>query len=220
MPAGKVEGSNGSPVTAGRRRGLRRLAKLVVVLAALAGIVVLLRHAGSFLVIHAPRRSDVIVVLGGGAGSSRYAQAVKLQSQGYAARVLLDADVTRAFFDKTEADMVEDYLRRTRQEHTEVCPTVADSTYGEAADVERCLVRLGARSALIVTSDFHTRRALEIFQKRLPQYSWSVAASSWPANAAEQYWKHRAWAKTVFDEWQKYLWWKLVDQWRKDVVLG
>ena len=62
----------------------------------------------------------------------------------------------------------------------------------------------GATSAIIVTSDFHTRRALSIFRKRLPQYEWSVAASSWPGNAAEQYWKHRWWAKSVLDEWEKY----------------
>jgi uncharacterized SAM-binding protein YcdF (DUF218 family) len=79
--------------------------------------------------------------------------------------------------------------------------------------------KAGATSAIIVTSDFHTRRALEIFRKRLPQYHWSVAASSAPANAAEKYWKHRWWAKTVIDEWEKYLWWEVVDRWRSGVVL-
>ena len=66
----------------------------------------------------------------------------------------------------------------------------------------------------------HTRRALSIFRARLPQYQWSVAASSWPANAAEHWWKHRWWAKTVIDEWEKYLWWELVDRWRSGLVLN
>jgi uncharacterized SAM-binding protein YcdF (DUF218 family) len=100
-----------------------------------------------------------------------------------------------------------------------VCPTVQDSTFGEAADVNRCLARLNLSSVLIVTSNFHTRRALGIFQKRLPQYHWSVAAASAPYHYADQWWKHRAWAKTVLDEWEKFAWWELVDQWRPDVAL-
>ena len=180
---------------------------------------VLLSHAGSFLVVHVPERSDVLVVLEGGAGSSRFQQALRLQKMSYAPLVLVDADVTRDYYGKSEADLLLEYLQRTHTTGVEVCPTVADSTYAEAADVERCLKRAGAASAMIVTSDFHTRRALEIFRKRLPQYQWSAAASSAPANAAEQYWKHRWWAKTVIDEWEKYLWWESVDRWRSDVVL-
>jgi hypothetical protein len=131
----------------------------------------------------------------------------------------MDADVTRDIYGKTEAELVTDFLSRTRQDSTEICSTVGDSTFAEAADVQRCMQRLHANSAVIVTSDFHTRRALSIFQKRLPQYHWTVAAASFPFHDADQYWKHRAWAKSVVDEWQKFLWWKLVDQWRSDVVL-
>jgi uncharacterized SAM-binding protein YcdF (DUF218 family) len=101
----------------------------------------------------------------------------------------------------------------------EVCPTDQDSTYGEAVDVKRCLETLNISSVLIVTSDFHTRRALDILRKRLPQYRWSVAASSAPYHDADQWWKHRAWAKTVLDEWNQYLWWELVDRERPGVVL-
>jgi len=46
-----------------------------------------------------------------------------------------------------------------------------------------------------------------------------VAAASTPYHFAEAYWKHRGWAKTVLEEWEDLLWWKLVDQWRGDVVL-
>jgi uncharacterized SAM-binding protein YcdF (DUF218 family) len=191
-----------------------------LVLLVIATALFLLSHAGSFLVINGPQRSDVMVVLGGSAGSSRFAQALRLQRLGYAPLILVDADITRDYYGKSEADLVQDYLHRTGQTGIEVCPTMADSTFAEVADVRRCMRRFGASSAIIVTSDFHTRRALEIFRKRLPQYEWSVAASSAPANAAEQYWKHRWWAKTVIDEWEKFLWWQLVDRWRSDLVLN
>jgi uncharacterized SAM-binding protein YcdF (DUF218 family) len=221
MPRSQV-GPQLAPLVDAPRKHLlsgKRLLLFLLLAAIFAGVLGLLARAGSFLVVHAPKRAQVLVVLEGGAGSSRFAQALNLQKAGYAPLVLVDADVTRDYYGKSEADLVLEYLQRTRQSGIEVCPTTADSTYSEVPDVQRCMQRAGATSAIIVTSDFHTRRALEIFRRRLPQYEWSVAASSWPANAAEQWWKHRWWAKTVLDEGEKYLWWELVDRWRSDVVL-
>jgi uncharacterized SAM-binding protein YcdF (DUF218 family) len=193
--------------------------RLIVLIACVVLVVMLLSHAGSFLVLNAPEHSDAILVLAGGAGGSRYWHAIKLQKQGYADKVLLDASVTQAIYGKSEADLAIEFLGRMSPGLVEVCPTDQDSTYGEAVDVKRCLETLNISSVLIVTSDFHTRRALDILRKRLPQYRWSVAASSAPYHDADQWWKHRAWAKTVLDEWEKFAWWKLVDQWRPDVVL-
>lgn len=220
MPRNEVEAQPTPPDRPPRRPRWAKRAGVLILAVFLIGVALfLLAHAGSFLVINAPRRSDVMVVLEGSAGSSRFAQALRLQKMGYAPRILVDADVTRDYYGKSEADLVLDFLHRTNQSGIQVCPTMADSTFAETADVRRCMRRVGASSAIIVTSDFHTRRALEIFRSRLPQYEWSVAASSAPANAAEQYWKHRWWAKTVVDEWEKYLWWELVDRWRSDVIL-
>jgi uncharacterized SAM-binding protein YcdF (DUF218 family) len=191
--------------------------RFTMLIAFLILIIVLLSQAGSFLVLNAPEHADVIVVLGGAEVS--YWHAVKLQKQGYADRILLDASVIRMVYGKSEADLATEFLNRTSPRLTEVCPTIHDSTFGEAADVKRCLARLNVSSVLIVTSDFHTRMALSIFRKRLPQYRWSVAASSAPYHDADQWWKHRAWAKTVLDEWNRFAWWELVDRWRPDVVL-
>ncbi len=207
------------PTPAARYPRLKRLVlRAVIVAAFLYGVVVLLSHAGSFLTLNNPKHSDVMVVLEG-ADSSRYAHAIDLYHQGYSPLILLDADATHDIYGKTEADLVTDYIARTHQGVTQVCPTLGDSTFAEAVDVQHCMQHAGATSAIIVTSNFHTRRALSIFQKRLPQYQWTVAAASAPYHFADEYWKHRAWAKSVLDEWEKFLWWKLVDQWRSDVVL-
>lgn len=221
MPGSQVEAKRDAATGSrpDRARWASRATFLLVTLLFIATVLLLLSQAGSFLVIHAPERAEVLVVLEGGIGSSRFEQAVRLQRSGYAPLILVDADVTRDYYGKTEADLLMDFLQRTRLEDVEICPTLADSTYSEAADVERCMKMAGATSAVIVTSDFHTRRALSTFRKRLPQYQWSVAASSWPGHAAEEYWKHRAWAKSVLDEGEKYLWWQLVDRWRSGVVL-
>jgi uncharacterized SAM-binding protein YcdF (DUF218 family) len=201
------------------RKRFSMFKRFIVLIAIIILVIVLLSHAGSFLVLNVPEHADVILVLGGGADGSRYWHAVELQKQGYADRILLDASVSQTIYGKSEADLATEFLNRTSPGLVEVCPTVQDSTFGEAADVNRCLARLNLSSVLIVTSNFHTRRALGIFQKRLPQYHWSVAAASAPYHYADQWWKHRAWAKTVLDEWEKFAWWELVDQWRPDVAL-
>ena len=192
---------------------------LIVLIAFVVLVIVLLSHAGSFLVLNAPEHADAILVLQGGADGSPYSHAIKLQREGYADRIVLDASVSQTMFGKSEADLATEFLNRTSPGLVEVCPIIQDSTYGEAADVKPCLTGLNISSVLIVTSDFHTRTALEIFQKRLPQYDWSVAASSAPYHNADRWWKHRAWAKTVLYEWEEFLLWELIDRWRPDVEL-
>jgi uncharacterized SAM-binding protein YcdF (DUF218 family) len=197
----------------------KRLGVLAVVVFAAFLLIFVLSRAGSFLVVDDPQRSDAIVVLEGSQDTPGYARALKLQSEGYAPRVLLNASSSDVIYGRTEEDLAREYLNRNGDHSTEICPTVGDSVFAEVADVERCLQRIGARSAILMTDDFETRLTLSIFQKRLPQYGWSVAAASTPYHFAEAYWKHRGWAKTVLIEWEQLLWWKLVDQWRTGVVL-
>ncbi len=59
-----------------------------------------------------------------------------------------------------------------------VCPIQSASTLKETTYVRNCLEQQHARSAILVTSDFHTRRAFSTFRGRLPQYEWSVAAAT------------------------------------------
>ncbi len=191
----------------------------IVLTALVVLVVVLLSHAGSFLVVNAPEPADAALVLGGGADSARLWLAVKLQKQGYVGRILLAASARQMIYGQSEADLAAEFLKRTSPGLVEVCPTVQDSTYSEAADIKRCLEGLNISSVLIVTSDFHTRRALDTFRKRLPQYHWSVAAVSAPYHYADRWWKHRAWAKSVLYEWEEFAMWELVDQWRPDVEL-
>ena len=68
-------------------------------------------------------------------------------------------------------------------------------------------------SVIIVTDDYHTRRALSIFSNRLPQYHWTAAAADKSYLFGMPWWKHREWAKTYLTEWQKLIWWELVDRW-------
>jgi uncharacterized SAM-binding protein YcdF (DUF218 family) len=197
-------------------RQLTRLAILVVLLGVL---LFLLSRAGSFLVVDDPQPSDAIVILAGSGDTPGYARTLELHRQGYAPNVFLDAGINPGIYGRSEQDLAREYLYRTGDRVTEICSIYGGTTEEEVVDVQHCLQRVGARSAILITTDFATRRVLDVFRKRLPQYRWSVAAASSPYHFAEQYWKHRGWAKTVLQEWEDYLWWKLVDQWRSGMRL-
>lgn len=197
-----------------RRRIAKWLAILVVIVLIALGVIYLLRRAGGFLVVNAPERSDLILVMDG-----KWQKAEQLYRQGYAPLILVDADTAHRLYGTTEAELLMEMLARNSSVPMQICPTNGDTKYEEAADVWTCIANLPIRSILIVNTDFDTRRSLSLMRKRLPQYRWSIAASSAPYHDADQYWKHREWAKTVLIAWEDYVVWKLIDQWRSDVVL-
>ena len=43
---------------------------------------------------------------------------------------------------------------------------------------------------------------------------FSVAAAHDPREFGVNWWQHREWAKTNFNEWMKLVWWEAVDRWR------
>jgi hypothetical protein len=37
--------------------------------------------------------------------------------------------------------------------------------------------------------------------------------------SGDDWWKHRRWAKALLDEWEKLIWWELVDRWKPHLVV-
>ena len=182
-------------------------------------------HSASILVVNDPVPSDVILVLAGDRNDSRFWRAVKLMNDGYASRLILDVQAPVSQFGVSDSELAQAFVTRSAPGRAVVCEVLADSTFGEAAGAARCLQVFHPSSVLLVTSDYHTRRALTIFQRRLPKYQWHVAAIGGPSEpgrpwvrTADEWWKNRRWAKTVLDEWQKWAWWFLVDRWRSHPV--
>lgn len=177
-------------------------------------VIVLASQAARFLLVDEPAKSDVIVVLAGET-NARPARALELLRQGVAPRLFLDVQTREVIYDQPLTDIARKYVSGLAEENrVSVCPIAGFSTNAEASDVSRCLQPLGAHRVLIVTSDYHTRRALLIFRHRLPQYQFSVAAARAPESFGEAWWTNREAAKVTFDEWSKLLWWEAVDRWR------
>jgi uncharacterized SAM-binding protein YcdF (DUF218 family) len=176
--------------------------------------VALASQAARFLVVDEPAKSDAIVVLAGET-NVRPAHGLELLRLEFAPRLFFDAETRDLIYDQRLTDLAQKYVDGLPEANrVSVCPIVGFSTNAEADDVDRCLQPLGAHRVLIVTSDYHTRRALLIFRHRLPQYQFSAAAARNPQQFGEAWWTHREWAKVTFGEWSKMLWWQAVDRWR------
>src|ERR1700730_4719982 len=175
---------------------------------------VLAAKAGGFLVLDAPRSSDVILVLAGET-DRRPERALQLLAQGYGGRIVLDVPNNTRIYDFTQMQLAQTYIQNLPQAASiSVCPIDGLSTKDESKDAEKCIAREGGKSVLIVTSDFHTRRALSVFRREVPGHEDSVAAARDEAQFGVSWWTHRQWAKTFVNEWMRLVWWKAVDQWR------
>jgi len=195
--------------------------KRIFVAVLLAFIAVFLfRHAASFLVVNNPEHADVIVVLAGGENDLRYWSGVRLMQEGYASHLLLDVFSRGRTFGHLDIELAQELLDRTTPGQSTICPLGESSTYDEARYLEQCLAGSGVKSILVVSSEFHNRRARAIFQRRLPQYHFSFYGAPDPYYFGTRWWTDRQWAKTTLSEWERYLWWLFVDRWRSDLVLN
>ena len=173
----------------------------------------MLARSGRFLVVDEPQKSDTILVLAGET-DRRPSRALDLLAQGYATHIVLDVPATATAYGTTYVDLARRWAGALPQASLiTICPIYGLSTKAEAVEADGCIRKAGGSSILIVTSDFHTRRALSIFRHEIKGRPFSVAAARDPEQFGELWWRHRQWAKTNVDEWLRLLWWELVDRW-------
>ena len=193
--------------------------KSLIIAAVLILICVLLfLQPGNYLIVNNPEKSDAIIMLAGDQVDQRYWRALELLRGGYGHHLLVDAG-TGQVYGQPYSDLAAGFIARTAGENASqvsLCIIKGDSTKEEAPQVGECLEKLqpAPHSVLLVTDDYHTRRALSIFRQRLPQLHWTAGAVSNDFLFGQPWWKNREWAKTYLTEWEKLLWWELWDRWR------
>lgn len=170
--------------------------------------------AGRILIVDAPQPSDLILVLAGET-DRRPAHALELLHQGYGKHVLIDVPADTRIYEFSQLDLAQKYVHDLPDSASvSICPIHGLSTREEAHDVEKCLIAERGTSILIVTSDFHTRRALSIFRHELRGKSFAVAAARNSTEFGSRWWTHRQWAKTCTGEWLRTIWWNAVERWK------
>jgi uncharacterized SAM-binding protein YcdF (DUF218 family) len=165
----------------------------------------LLTLAGRMLVENdAPKPADAILVLGGDDSGTRIIKAAQLAKQGYSPYVLVsgppdllghDSDGTIAF---AERNGYPGSLFRPIW-----LPVGTDSTRSEATFLGNYLREHGIKNILLVTSNYHTRRAARLWRKQAPWIEVTAIAASDPYFTPDGWWKTRSGQKTFLLEWTK-----------------
>jgi uncharacterized SAM-binding protein YcdF (DUF218 family) len=138
-------------------------------------------------------------------------RAIELYKQGYGKQIIVDEDASHKFYGRTLAERRRQELAGNPNIQAVVCPIYGATTSTESGDVARCLDSMGARSVLIVTSDFHTRRALSIMRGRIPSIQWSVASAKTDYDPSA-WWESGSSAETFSEEWMSFIYWTTVEK--------
>jgi hypothetical protein len=189
--------------------------RLMLSLGLLGLFAALVAGTGRFLVVDEPDKSDAILVLAGET-YNRPMLALDLLERGYAPRIVMDVPAAERIYQWTAPELAQRWVQGLPQANSiSICPIHGLSTRDESHEAENCMARAGGvHKVLIVTSDFHTRRARSVFQHEIPGLEFNMAAAHNPAEFGVLWWRQREWAKTNLYEWMRLMWWELVDRWR------
>jgi len=163
-----------------------------------------LRWLGEQLVYSEPPcKADVIVVLAGDWWGNRVLKAGELTRQGWAPKALVSGAGT--LYGVNEGDLAIEFAERhgCRKELFFNLPSPARSTVDEARYIVPELRRRGVRKFILLTSDFHTRRAARIYRELAPDLPFCVVAAPDPDFSPDGWWRNREGRKTAFFEWCK-----------------
>jgi uncharacterized SAM-binding protein YcdF (DUF218 family) len=130
----------------------------------------ILRFAGDFWIVdETPQVSDVIVILSDdNYGADRAARAAQLFKSGMAPRVLASGRLLRPY--AGIAELMEHDLKALGVPANAIVPVThrATNTREEAIADSQAIAAHGWKKVLLVTSNYHTRRANYIFERALP----------------------------------------------------
>jgi uncharacterized SAM-binding protein YcdF (DUF218 family) len=206
----------------GQHGGIISRLLALLMLCLFAGIIYLardplLRAAGGFWVVHDPMApADVIIVIGDDDfAADRASEASELFRAGWAPVIVASGRMLRPY--STLADLM------TRDLESRGVPAKAivrfshraNNTLEEAKDLQALITQNGWRRILLVTSNYHTRRARFIFRKVLPpNISLEVVGAFDAEFEPATWWQSRQGRKTFLMEALGYLaaLWELRDQ--------
>jgi len=182
----------------------------------LAAVLALLRWGGYLLVAgnSLPSHAEGALVLQGSVLGeiARVAGAVSLLRDGVVSQVLLSVP-QESYWDQSVPDAARSYLEKkygseiaSRFVYCETGTNV-DSTQQEAEVLVACIQQRGWRSIVIVTSNYHSRRAGWIWRKLLsrtkPPVTFAIDGVPDPEFQPKGWWHKRLYAKTWFYEFTK-----------------
>jgi uncharacterized SAM-binding protein YcdF (DUF218 family) len=149
-----------------------------------------------------PQKAQAIVVLGGDDNGTRIIKAAQLAQAGYAPYVLVSGPASLLGH---ESDDTIEYARRAGFPVSlfRPLPNNTDSTRSEAKFIGSYLRAHGIHKILLVTSNFHTRRAAHLMRHENPGLHVDVVPAPDPNFTPDRWWKSRNGEKVFLIEWIK-----------------
>ena len=180
------------------------LAAALLILLAVATRSYWLSGLGGYL-IHGetPAPADIIVVLAGDFVGNRILTAGDLVRRGIAPKALVSGPGDTYGLHESELAIPFAVRHGFPESYFLAFPNQAKSTAEEADAVIGELRKLKARRVDIVTSNFHTRRAGNIFRARAADLEFHVIAAPDRYFSADGWWKNREGSKIFLTEWEK-----------------
>ncbi len=180
-----------------------------IILAALIVVAVITRTLwlgalGAFLIqADQPAHADYAVVLGGDPWGHRIIEGAELVRQGFVRKALISGPP--GCYGIVESELAVNFAVKKGYpaDYFVQFPHRALSTQAEARVLVPELRRLGAHSFLLVTSDYHTRRAGHYFRQLADGLDMRVIAAPDEYFRWNSWWRNREAQKIFYMEWSK-----------------
>jgi len=156
---------------------------------------------------------DAALVLAG-EEELRVTHGIDLVEHGTAHRIVLDVQ-DELSYGVRNVDLARNFLlTRLPPSQSSICTFRGDSTLIEAHAARECLRQTaGVHKVLLVTHDFHSRRALMTFRQAAPEYEFHVSSVRDPYLYRPHWWHTRENTKYFVISMTKMLWYLLVERW-------
>ena len=164
----------------------------------------ILASLGSYLVkAGLPAKADVVLVLDGDATGQRILTAAQLVRDGYATQALVSGST--GIYGYYACDLAIPFAVKHGYPESYFIhfENDASSTVDEARLVLPVIRNKGYRRILLVTSDYHTRRASSIYHAEAPDLTFITVAAPDLHYSADGWWHNREGRKTFLYEWLK-----------------
>ena len=159
---------------------------------------------GGYLVREdAPQKADAAVVLAGDGWGNRILTAAQLERDGYVPKVLVSGP--DGAYGLYESDLAIPFAVKNGYPEAYFAAVTheARSTRAEAVALLPEIRREGIRRLLLVTSNYHTRRAGRIFRAAAPDLTIVVVGAPDRDFTPQGWWRDREGQKTFVTEWEK-----------------
>ncbi|MFV0387770.1 MAG: YdcF family protein [Pyrinomonadaceae bacterium] len=188
----------------------------VVFLAIIGAWVFLAQFVAEFLIVNEPlKKADALYILGGSSAyQERSFKAAKEYRNGVAGKIFVVDDGGHSGWSKIEQTNLKysELTRRTliRQkvnpEDIEVIKPYGSGTIYEAFEFKGFAKSENIKSVLLVTSEFHSRRAIWTFQKHVPNVTFGVVSPEEgdTSHISRFWWLSRKQTKDVLGEYVKF----------------